>query len=415
MLIACSAVTAYASGNSVDSIGVDVKFTDGQPSPRVIKRMEASIDTVGQHILLGKSLSEIEIYRQSYEKLIQEVFDRVLVGYTVDKVNIIPGEKTMITVSLTPWGEVVRHVALDIKCSGISTEAAGYVKRELGDIEEQVDEVLLGLPVDTVDWAGTVTKGIIREMIADRLPEFQASFDIVPGSETIVRLTLIPIGPTIQNVDVSLRSGTIPNILLLEAKPKILEKARILQGLPVAFVERHKAVLLEKTEQLAAEQKVAQTYGLSIEAQLKTGVNSLVIVDAETKKYKVNLEGYLDMGRKNSDQDTSAKLHAGKYIGKNDEVFMEVNFTPSNVKWEFIPGISHQLSETTFAGYKHNTSGGADILFLNHNITKDWSLRIERDLNDEHEIGLRYKLHEFLSAEYIYTPNESYIRMVGSL
>lgn len=71
---------------------------------KVAKRMEASVSTVSEHIMLGHNINEVIAKRSGYEKLVKEVFDRVLVGYNVDSVLVTPGENTEVLVKVNPWG-----------------------------------------------------------------------------------------------------------------------------------------------------------------------------------------------------------------------------------------------------------------------------------------------------------------------
>ena len=96
-----------ASGEVVEKVTVTIS-ADQKPPARIIKRMVASVGTVGEQMLVGREHSEIVKNKGSYEKLIQEIFDRVLVGYSVQTVKLVPGVNTMIQVELTPWGGVVQ-------------------------------------------------------------------------------------------------------------------------------------------------------------------------------------------------------------------------------------------------------------------------------------------------------------------
>ena len=45
-----------------------------------------------------------------------------------------------------------------------------------------------------------------------------------------------------------------------------------------------------------------------------------------------------------------------------------------------------------------------------------WRLRAEHFSGDDrNEYGVRYRIHEFLSAEYVYGGDEFYLRLIGNL
>ncbi len=407
---------AGASDEIINKISVSISTADNAPAPpeRIATRMAASVSTVGEHVLVGHRVSDIEESKTSYERVVKEVFDRILVGYSVQQVNIIPGAVTHIALEITPWGDVVRDVALEVDYGGVSPEIKALMKKDMGNMDERVSNVLIGLPIDAVDWAGGVSKAVIRDLLSSQLPEFNANFDIVSGPRTLVKVSLAPFGPTVQDVHISLRSHTIPNLLLMQARPPIDEAAKNLNGLPVAFIERHRDYFTAKLTDVAAGHPIARQYGLNLTPYLKPGTDTEIAVDAETTKYKIKLEGYLDVGRINDN--TSARLHIGQFIGKRDEAFMEVNFIPSSVSWEFLPGWSHLIGKSSAIGAKYSLSAKQTTIFLNQDFGRNWSLRWERiPENGHNELGLRYKLQDFLSAEYVFTNNDKWLRLVANL
>lgn len=404
---------AKASDDIVEKVTVSITASQ-TPTTRIAKRMSASVGTVGEQMLVGRNVSDVANGKASYEKLIQEIFDRVLVGYSVQSVNLVPDSNTVIQVAVAPWGEVVREVALEVDFGNISPEITDLVKKDMGNIEAKVNDVLVGLPIDAIDWAGGVSKILIREMLVSQLPEFRANFDIIAGARTVVHLSLAPLGATVQDVHVSLRSHTIPNVLLIAARPTVEQAGKSLVGLPVAFVERHRDYFTEKLAATAARHSIAKRYGLALTPVINPGVDTTVALDAETDQYKVALEGYLDMGR--SKDNTSFKLHVGKFIGKQDEAFLEVDFIPSAVTWDFVPGWGHTFSPRTTAGMKYNISDQHNIVWLHQNLNRNLTLRLERTpAVNKNEFGIRYKMHDFLSAEYVVNKEDRWLRLIGSL
>ncbi len=414
IILASLSGEAAAENAAVETVTVSVRAGDAPPPSRVIKRMEQSIATVGDHVLTGRKVADVDSGKASYEKLIKEIFDRVLVGYSVQEVTITPGRTAHIAVRILPWGDVVRKVVVETDLGGISPQLAGLFRSDLGDVEDRIGQVLIGMPVDSVDWASSVSKTVIREHLAAQLPEFRANIEIIAGQTTTVKLSLAPAGPLVKDVRVTLRSRTIPNFLLLEARPVVEDAANPLRGLPVAFVERHGDYFRDMLTKVAAAQPVTDRYSLKLIATLRPGVATDMDISAETTKYNVKLEGYLDMGRK--ENDTSARLHVGQYLGRRDELFMEVTFIPASVTWEFVPGWGHRLGSATEAGVKYNLSSKHGLFWLRQDLDERWSLRIERTpVTGIYEAGLRFKLHEFLSAEYIVTTNNRWLRLVGNL
>lgn len=406
-------VPAAAAADTVDSIAVNVT-SDVPPPARIVKRMIGSVTTVGEQILLGKTVGDVIDRQAAYEKIIQEVFDRVLVGYAVTGVTIDPGSRTTILVALTPWGDVVRDVSVELDYGSLSPAAAELMSRDVGDVTEKVRNLLVGLPIDSVDWAGSLSKTLLREYLEGQLPEFRSGIEIVAGAVTTVRISLLPQGPVVQDVQVSLRSKTIPNMLLLTARPDIETTAGELRGLPVAFVERHSAYFTNRVGSQAAQLPAARRYELKLTPSLEAGRETKVTLNAETDRYKVTLEGHLDMGREQNN--TAVQLHVGKSIGSRDEAFMEVVFFPNRVSWEFLPGWGRRVGTNTNVGIKYNIGDQQAVLWLQQPLARNWSFRLERTPAAGYtEVGIRYKLHDFISAEYVFTNHDNWLRLVGDL
>ena len=405
---------AAAEPATVESVAASVYAGDAPPPSRVIKRMEQSVLTVADHVLTGRKVADVTAGKPEYEKVIREVFERVLVGYSVQDVTIAPGAVTHVTVRIQPWGDVVRDVTVEPDLGGVSPQVGELIVKDMAGIEDKVGQVLIGLPVDAVDWAGGVSKSVIREILAAQLPEFRANLEIVPGPITTVKVLLTPVGPLVQDARVTIRSRTFPNFLLLAARPVVEEAAQPLRGLPVAFVERHGNYFRDRLTRVATGHAIADRYGLTMSSVLKPGVDTELVISAETSKYNISVEGFLEIGRKQDD--TSARLHVGRFVGKRDELFMEVTLIPRSVTWQFVPGWGHRLGARTEIGTKYDIRNEEGLLWLRQDLDGNWALRLERNpVRGVNELAIRYKLHEFLSAEYIFTTNENWLRLVGNL
>jgi hypothetical protein len=376
--------------------------------------MDASVATVSEQVMLGRTVGEVASRKGYYEKIIYDVFDRVLSGYTVQQVSIIPGVQTRVNVEIKPWGPVVRRVVLHVDLPGMDPAVAAMVKQDMGDIAGKLNDELLGLPVDAVDWAGGLSKLMVRDWLNEQLPEFRASMDITGGTCIQVHLILSPVGPIVQDTAISLRSKSIPNILLAEVKPAVEDTAKMLNGLPVAYVERHRSYFEQRLTVAIARQPVARSFQLTVNSAIEPGEDTGIRVNAETHKYNIWLESYLDMGRR--ENDTSFLLHAGQFFRNRDEAFVELQFIPASVSWEFMPGWGHRIGNSLEAGVKVDTSAKQAIYWMNQQLNRNWMLRVERwPVNGHDEIGLRYKLDDYLSMEYVFTQNNKWLRLVGSL
>lgn len=398
---------------TVESIEVNV-VADTIIPDRVLRRMSESVKTIGEHLLLGRSTIEVSQRQEYYEKLVREVFDRVLIGYTVERVKIGLGPVAQIRLHIMPWGDTVRTVEMQIDYSGVAPEAVPMVRTDMGKMEQEIQAVLIGLPVDAVDWGSGVARELIREILKRRLPEFHFSLDVESGQQTKVRLSLFPTGQLVKEAKVSLRSNTIPNLLLVHARPALEAEARSMRGLPVEYVERHLQFFTGKVRQAVLADSVIRQFDLKVHPVVRPGVDSEVEVAVEAETYKITAEVQLDIGR---DRDNIAgEAHIGRRIGQYDELFLELKILPGDMTWQFMPGWGHQFGSDTWVGLRYRSNDREIGLRLNQGLGGRWSLRAERWPHiDRNEVGLRYKLHDFLSAEFVWTNNRNWLRLVGHL
>ena len=409
----CSVFPRVYANAVVESIQVRVLSEKIQPI-RVVRRMSESVKTIGEHLLLGHSTIEVNQRRDHYERLVRDVFERVLIGYTIEKVEITPGLVTEIQIYIAPWGDTVREVEVKVDYNGIATEALALIQEDMGKLELKIETALLGLPVDAVDWATGVARELIRELLQRQLPEFHFSLDVEAGAATAVRLSLFPTGELVRETRVSLRSTTLPNLLLVHARPAVELEAASLRGLPVAYVERRLSYFTEKVRLAAQNDPVVHQFDLAVVPLVRPGTDAEVAVSVEAETYRISAEVFLDIGR---DRDNiSGKAHIGRKLGRQDEVFLELKVLPGTMTWEFMPGWGHRFGNDTWAGIRYRTNDQQWAGWLEQNLGGRWSLRAERWPNlNRNEVGIRYKLHDFLSAEFVLSNELQWLRLVGHL
>jgi hypothetical protein len=273
---------------------------------------------------------------------------------------------------------------------------------------------LLGLPIDAVDWASGAAREVVREILRRQLPEFHFSLDVEAGTLTKVRLSMFPTGQLVRTASVSLRSNTIPNLLLVHARPALDIQANSMRGLPVEYVERRIQNFTSKVRQATITDPVIQQFGLKVTPIVRPGVDTQVDVTVETESWRISAETHLDIGR---DKDNiSGEAHIGKRLGSHDELFLELKILPGDMTWQFMPGFGHQFGSDTWIGIRYRTNDHELGWRLNQGLGGRWSLRAERWPGiDRSEVGVRYKLHDFLSAEFVWTNERNWFRLVGHL
>lgn len=405
-----------AHAEMVETVSVDVSSTDGRMPESVKKRIEASVLSIGRRVLTGKE-SEIFSYNQyEYNKVLQDIINRVVVGYVVSDLNVSYGRNTAMKLSLEPVGDTIEEVDTDIDYGNLSPLARELVEEDIKDINPMMRNLLIGLPVDSIGWAESVSESAGRNMINEALPEFLVNLSVDSGKHTRVHISLIPRGSIVRNGSLTFGNTTVPRMLMYRAASRTENAMRDLEGLPVAFVERHHDDIEARMKKTLLSDSFVRRYDIDVETMLKTGEDTELIVDALTDHWLIDGEVWLDSGR-SGDHNLAVRGILGHYAGKNDIVFGEARFYPGPIDFNIIGGWEHHFGKTWGAGYKYDFTDQDSYLFLSKMINDRWGTRYERNFQKEtNEFGISYKLHNYMTLEYVYNSEDgNWLRLIANL
>lgn len=409
--VSASAV-AKAAPPLVDTVQVEVQ-AEGHLPLLIKRRMEASVHTIADQVLIGHTVRETMLKRSEYEQLIREVFNRILIGYTVSAVQITPGTDTPVIVQLVPWDEVIQKIDTTVQVDGMASEITALALQDVAGIEKLFEQNMLGLPIDAADWTNGILKSSLNAFMQEHLPEFRADFDTETGSVTKVKIVLYPKVPVVRNVDLAMRSESMPNILLLNYRPRIQKKSDIMLGVPVDFVKRHGDYFNQVLVNSLDEQKDFRLFHVKTHIELTPGEKTYVKSYSDTDRYSFTLEGYFDVNSKADN--TAFRIHLGRFISSIDQVFTEIDFYPQSVTWKAFYGYEREMLPTVKMGMKYDSNAHDGVFLLKKKFDDKWLLRYEYAFADQTaEIGLRYKMHNFVSLEYIIDDQESWLRLIGN-
>ena len=403
-----------ASAATIEGVKVSVVDSTGRTGQALTERMTASMQVVAEQLFLEKDTAQIESVKSDYARLLGEVGERALTGYKVEETVIKLGTSSEIILKLSPWLDVVNDVEVDLKFSGVDQEMSEVVLSKMPELKARIVKTVSGASVDAVDWAGGVLRQKVRQDMESMLPEFRASVDLSQtGKKVVVQVIVYPIGQTVHDVKFELLSETVPNILFMKTKERLHEEADELRGLPVDFVKKHRPELEKRLLTSVNEEKVVSLYSLKPTVTITPGTDTVVEIRMEADKYKIWIEGYGDSGR--DENNLSGRAHLGKYISDNDELFAEFSVELENMEWEFAPGLAHRHGKTTIA-YARRITEHENNYRLEYDVSPKWRLRAEHFSGANiNEFGARFRIHEFLSVEYVYSNDKPYLRLIGNL
>ena len=413
-------LTANAqSGVRVESVIASTTAQSNLP-PLVAERMNHSIAAIAGQLMEGKEIAAVQAERASYENLIHEVFDKVLVGYTVRSVSLEPAAVTQVKVELMPWAETIRQVRVETTVEGMPPRIETLVRQDLSGVDTVFQAALTGLPTAAADWTNGVLKQHLKAYLQEHLPEFRADFDLTPEPDTTIKLMVYPRLPVVRTVDLSMRSDTIPNSALLTRRDIMQAQVEDIVGVPVGFVQRHRAELEQDFAQTLDKRKDFQALRLQTKVMIEPAERASVMSRTDSSRYHFRLSGWLDIGRDRGqghvrqDNELLFRLHLGRVLGKWDELFIQTDFMPADVDWNYQLGWGHTFRGGRYAALRYDLSRHGWVYELRQKLAARWLLRYEfREPDSMGEAALRYQLHDFLSLEYIFDNEQNWLRMVG--
>ena len=402
-----------ASEERIENIDVSVRA--GSLPPAVGKRMEDSIRVIASQLMDGKTVKIAEKSKEHDASLIHEVFDKLLVGYTVEDVNVVPGRTALIQVSLIPWDYTIQRTVVSVDVEGMPDEVRTMVLHDAKGLETVFDSVMTGLPTAATDWTNGVLKHNVDSFMNEHLPEFRADFEVEPDEITKVHVVLYPRLPVVRTTDLSMRSDTVPNIFLVSHRKLMEERTHLFLGVPSAFVERHRQEIERMLEETLDARREFMAAGIHTKASIEPGEDMTIMLRSDTEKYRWRIEGYADISRDGSgDHDTRVRMYAGVMLSSRDMLYARLDFYPQAVDWKFAAGYERRLRKWLFADFVFDAEYGKAELGMRAILSPFWQLRYEYRYADHMGEGaLRYKLHDFLSLEYAADPDGRWLRVIG--
>lgn len=409
----CSMDSVYANHERVAVQNIKVQIVSSVPlDSRILARMENSIVVVAEHILLGKQVNAIN--NSVYENLIQDIADRVLTGYTVNKVELQVASATNIVLNIEPWGKTVDNIPVNTYLSGIEKLAEPLIQKEVASMVLEVQKLLQGLSVDAIDWSSGVMREEINKYAVKNLPDFKVLTDIVFVEDAYrVELVVVPVGRDIKNVRVHISSDTLPNVLFIDLKARLTTYANQFRAMPLSFISKNKAEIVSNMEKEIAQEYIIEKFDLITKTNVTLDTDMLIDIKVDAKNYRIWAESYLDMGRK--ENYASARLHLGKYFSRTDEIFVEPGVSTGDMNWDTTFGYARSIGKTKIS-YRYRVPDKVQIFRMEYRFTPRWSIKFE-EINEKNErlFGLRYRFHDFLSVEGIFSSETSYLRLIGNI
>ena len=391
-------------------------YSDNLPV-MVRERMESTIESIGLQLFDGMDLTNANDNRLTYERTIQTVFDKILMGYSVDRVQIDFDTITVIHAFLTPWDNRIETVDIDINLWSVDSRIGELLKKDLSGVDEIFRSGLIGLPIGAIDWSSGVLKNRIDAFVRHRVPEYELTFEVEPEKNSTVKIEIRPVYPIIRKIDLRSESKTLPNFLLDRHRKITKDRLDILINLPTNFVIRHRKDIEKIIDDYLESEKEFRSMNLESEISIRRAEGEKVFVKTETDsaRYDMNVEFWADLGRARNDKtDMNIRIDLGKKLSTTDKIFVLTDLKPRNMRWDFSAGYGKNLNEDLYLFARYCVPQTKAIFGASYDFFKDWRIRYEYQTDiSTGEGALMYKMNRYFGIEYVLRTRENWIRLIG--
>lgn len=345
ILVTAISPLAYASGRPViQTVSVQISVLSGyELHPLVEERVKESIQKVANRVLVGQDISVMQKTQKEIGEVVKTVFNTVLRGYEIHDVKMAVGEKTAIVLELQPTSLLVEKVELNLQLRGVSDKIVQVIDGEMAEINQQVEAMLLGIPVEAFVWAEDLIKPALLQWIQWKLPGFKPTVDLNLGPVIRADLTLTPEGPLVQDIEVNLETQSLPRLLIGPLAGRLEAELAVFHGLPVRFLENYQDRILEEVEQALQNQRWGKHIYLSQKPKLVLGPTTHLGLDVEWIDYQIEMIGELSLGM--NAPSPALHLSLGKRLGMRTMFKVEDVFTLQRPMGTIRVGVEHRLSD----------------------------------------------------------------------
>ena len=409
---------AYAAESSRVEETAAIVMGNQQIPPIVRTRMERTVAAIAAERMEGRPITAVSPSEEA--EIIGAVFDRLLVGYAVTGVEVRPARRTEVEIWLVPWADTIQRVFVETTVEGMPPDVEKLVRADLADVGTVFSDALVGLPVAATDWAAGALKKSLTAYMEAHLPEFRADYDIDVDEAARVHLTVYPRLPVVRTVDLSMRSDTIPNVTLLSRRSAMETAVNRLVGVPVAFVARHRTAFEQQLQAGLDNAADFRRLHLTTRVTITPAERMVVMSRTDTTRYRLRLTGWLDIGhaaehRTGERRDLRIRLHAGQMMSARDELYVETDAAPEDVRLAWRVGYARAVLPRLTGDLRYDASDARLSVAGCYEIHPRWLLRYEQWTDTgAWEWELRYKLHDFLSIAGLIDKDDAWLRLIGN-
>ncbi|MGE5553972.1 MAG: hypothetical protein ACM3XZ_08655 [Betaproteobacteria bacterium] len=423
-IILAAVLALAAAGATAERVAADgpapagtvreVKVELTSPLPEAVaQRIREALAAVAAKALQGQEIETVTRLRPAVEKVVAEVFDRVLTGYETTGVAVVPGETTEVRLSVAPVGPVIREVYTRLAVEGIDPALQPLLREALPALDRAGQELLGGLPVQAFSWARFALEPLLEQELQRLLPGFKVETQLEMGEVTTVAVRLVPQGERVRRVDARLASDTIPAVALRQLSEELNAQATIMIGLPVAFLEAYRDLIQQEVERRIDGAPSIAGWGLKVRTRLTPDVHTVLEVGIESTVWRFRLEAVVNAG--SAAPGPELRLIGGRSLGPG-ELLVGSQMLLTGLKTTAQLGIGVPVDWGGQLSYLWNLGGG-QTLRLQKRISSFQRWGLERNLaSDNWQAYYGVAANENLTVELVVgTGGAMWLSLVGNL
>lgn len=413
LILNTALVGANAPTNNIEALNINISFSGKTPEKAVVGRMHDSLRGIAEQLLRGRLQTKISADKNIYQNIIFDVADRVFTGYKVELVQINISDNTTIDLLMSPWGATLEKPQIKYEYTDINKFFQPLLQTQMDLLCLELTNMYTDMPQESVYWLNSLAKDRMSSFAQTHLPDFRLLTQGYSQKDQQLEVIVIPVGKKIKNVDVHLDSKNIPQSLLIWTKDYIAQLANSLNGLPVEFVLRNQEQIEQMFLNDINKYQAIKKYKLITALRLNVDEQSKLMVNVDLANYNFWLKANLDLGK--NDNNFFGVAHIGYDITDNVELFTEATLYTNKMNWDIDLGISKRIAKTKFS-YARRFGNTDNLLRVEHTFNPKWEARLEHRTQIRYnEFGIRYRFHEFVSAEYIISSKKSWLRIITNL
>jgi hypothetical protein len=396
---------------------VEVRLAvEGTVPPAVVRvRLQETVATVAQRLLIGRAVDQLRPAQGQLQMTLATVVDRVIAGYSVVETRLEVGAAAVVAVRLRPDPPVIAAVEILPKTAVHPAVAPLVVAPIDREVAPAVRAMLMGLPVEALDWAGPLIGEEARRAAEALLPGFAAAVRVRAGAAARVEIDLAAReGRVVRDLGVRFRSSSIPTLLLESHAPAVTSLAEPVRGLPVVFAEAHRAALERLLgERLRAYPPVGE-YHIVVRAVLRVAETTYVTVLADSLAWMGRVEAVVNLGSRAPAPEL--RLHLGRLFYRF-ELFAEAAIPPNTFAGRYDLGLRYRVTDALDLGSNVGLNAVAVTAWAIYRLSPDLSVRAAYEIHQRRvEGGVRYRFHEFLSGELVgNSGGEVWLQLISNL